>query len=238
MPYEEKRILSHSAGSISGEDAIAVVHALNNDPEFAAALKAANMELHPVTTFRPLAVQHKADFRGIRFIPPHDHLGEVCGPLLPSGNERARVFADLQRLANKVLEHHPVTEARVLGKMPANGVGSGPRELQPPCPLRDSMGTKAVVSAVPCATDLLLGLEMEVEGATGELDTNYEGKMGHMAAINEYDFVPGTWKPRTSVPTTGICPARSSPSSGWTSGSFAPSWSAWTRRAWRTASCC
>jgi 2,3-bisphosphoglycerate-independent phosphoglycerate mutase len=196
MPYEEKRILSHSAGSISGEDAIAVVHALNNDPEFAAALKAANMELHPVTTFRPLAVQHKADFRGIRFIPPHDHLGEVCGPLLPSGNERARVFADLQRLANKVLEHHPVTEARrAAGKMPANGVWFWAEGTAVALPsFEGQYGHKgAVVSAVPLCHGIgaLRGLEMvEVEGATGELDTNYEGKMeATWAKINEYDFV-------------------------------------------------
>ena len=83
MPYEEKRILSHSAGSISGEDAKGVVLALTADPEFAAALREARMEIPPVPTFRPLAVQHEGDFSGIRFIPPHDHLGEKCGPLLP-----------------------------------------------------------------------------------------------------------------------------------------------------------
>ena len=83
MPYEEKRILSHSAGSISGEDAKGIVLALTADPEFAAALAKARMEIPPVPTFRPLAVQHEGDFSGIRFIPPHDHLGEKCGPLLP-----------------------------------------------------------------------------------------------------------------------------------------------------------
>ena len=76
MPYEEKRILSHSAGSISGADALETINALTADPEFAAALKKYDMEIPPIPTFRPLAVEHNGDFSGIRFAPPHDHLGE------------------------------------------------------------------------------------------------------------------------------------------------------------------
>ena len=38
MPYEEKRILSHSAGSIAGEDALSTIRALTSDAEFSAAL--------------------------------------------------------------------------------------------------------------------------------------------------------------------------------------------------------
>jgi 2,3-bisphosphoglycerate-independent phosphoglycerate mutase len=123
LPFEQRHILSHSAGSISGEDALKTIQALNADPEFSAAMRAANMELPPIATFRPLAIEHGGDFSGIRFIPPHDHLGEVIGPLLPEGDPKAKKFADLMRLANRVLEHHPVTEARrASGKMGANGI--------------------------------------------------------------------------------------------------------------------
>ena len=124
QPYEEKRILSHSAGSIAGQDALDVVAALNSDPEFSAALRAADMYIDPSPSFRPLAVKHHCDPSGVCFIPPHDHLGEVIGPLLPSGKDAAlaKVFADLMRLANRVLEHHPVTEKRrAEGKLGANG---------------------------------------------------------------------------------------------------------------------
>ena len=125
QPYEEKRILSHSAGSIAGQDALDVVAALNSDPEFSAALRAADMYIDPSPSFRPLAVKHHCDPSGVRFSPPHDHLGEVIGPLLPSGKGAAlaKVFADLMRLANRVLEHHPVTEKRrAEGKLGANGI--------------------------------------------------------------------------------------------------------------------
>ena len=169
QPFEQRRILSHSAGSISGEDALKTIRALNADPAFSAAMKAADMELPPVATFRPLAIEHDGDFSGIRFIPPHDHLGEVIGPLLPDGDPKAKKFADLMRLANKVLEHHPVTEERRAG-MPG-----------------------AVVSAVPICHGIgvLRGLEkVEVEGATGEIDTNFEGKLeATWQKLQEYDFV-------------------------------------------------
>ena len=192
MPYEEKRILSHSAGSISGEDAKRVVLALTADPEFAAALKNARMEIPPVPTFRPLAVQHAGDFAGIRFIPPHDHLGEKCGPLLP----QASVFTELQRMANRILEHHPLNDARrAAGKMPANGIWFWAEGTALRLPdFKEEYGCSgAVVSAVPICHGIgvLRGLEMvEVEGATGEIDTNFEGKMeAAWRKLNEYDFV-------------------------------------------------
>lgn len=196
MPYEERRILSHSAGSIAGEDALAVIDALLSDAEFSAALKKYHMELAPAPNFRPLVVEHNGDFSGIRFTPPHDHLGEKCGPLLPTGNERAEKFAELQRLANRVLEHHPVTQARrAAGKMGANGIwlwAQGTAVVLPD--FKQEYGCSgAVVSAVAICHGIgvLRGLEkVEVEGATGEIDTNFEGKLeATWQKVNEYDFV-------------------------------------------------
>ena len=196
QPFEQRRILSHSAGSISGEDALKTIRALNADPAFSAAMKAADMELPPVATFRPLAIEHDGDFSGIRFIPPHDHLGEVIGPLLPDGDPKAKKFADLMRLANKVLEHHPVTEERrASGKMGANGIwfwAEGTAVSLPAFEAAYGM-PGAVVSAVPICHGIgvLRGLEkVEVEGATGEIDTNFEGKLeATWQKLQEYDFV-------------------------------------------------
>ena len=198
QPYEEKRILSHSAGSIAGQDALDVVAALNSDPEFSAALRAADMYIDPSPSFRPLAVKHHCDPSGVCFIPPHDHLGEVIGPLLPSGKDAAlaKVFADLMRLANRVLEHHPVTEKRrAEGKLGANGIWfwAAGTAMQLP-DFREEYGCGgAVISAVPLCHGIgvLRGLEMvEVEGATGEIDTNFEGKLeATWASLQKYDFV-------------------------------------------------
>ncbi|MBQ2830469.1 MAG: 2,3-bisphosphoglycerate-independent phosphoglycerate mutase [Oscillospiraceae bacterium] len=196
MPYEEKRILSHSAGSIAGEDALAVCSALKSDPAFSAALREANMELFPSPTFRPLVVQHGVGKCGVKFIPPHDHLGEKCGGLLPSDDAQAEVFVNLQRLAHAALENHPVTKARrAAGKMGANGVwfwAAGSAMLLPSF-VDDYHCTGAVVAAVPICQGIgvLRGLEMiEVEGATGEIDTNFEGKLeASWDVLQKHDFL-------------------------------------------------
>ena len=196
MPLGEKKILSHSAGSIEGEDALATVEVLLSDPRFAKALSEARMEIHRFPAFRQIAVQHKSDISGITFIPPHDHLGQACGPLFPSGNERAEVFADLMRLAHEILDHHLVTEKRrAAGKLPANGIWFWAQGTAVELPdFQDQYGCGgAVISAVPLCHGIgvLRGLEMvEVEGATGEIDTNFEGKLeATWEKLQEYDFV-------------------------------------------------
>lgn len=196
MPMEEKKILSHSAGSIDGASAMETVAALLGDPRFAGAMEEARMELHRFPAFRQLAVQHESDITGIRFTPPHDHLGEAIGPYFPAGNERAAVFANLMKLAHEILDHHPVTEKRrKAGGLPANGIWFWAEGTAVELPsFKEQYGMDgAVVSAVPLCHGIgvLRGLEMvEVEGATGELDTNFEGKVeAAWEKLNEYDFV-------------------------------------------------
>ena len=196
MPLAEKRILSHSAGSIDGTAALEAVEALLADPDFARAMGEARMELHRFPAFRQLAVQHRSDLSGIRFTPPHDHLGERAGPYLPAGNERAGVFAGLMRLAHEILDRHPVTgKRRAAGKLPANGIWFWAEGTAVELPsFRGQYGMDgAVVSAVPLCHGIgvLRGLEMvEVAGATGELDTNFDGKLeATWRKLNQYDFV-------------------------------------------------
>ena len=90
QPFEQRRILSHSAGSISGEDALKTIRALNADPAFSAAMKAADMELPPVATFRPLAIEHDGDFSGIRFIPLMTIWARSSAPCSRTGIPRRR----------------------------------------------------------------------------------------------------------------------------------------------------
>ena len=195
-PMAEKKILSHSAGSIDGASALETVDALLTDPRFAKALEEARMEIHRFPAFRQLAVQHESDISGIRFTPPHDHLGEQIGQYFPTGNERAEVFTRLMVLAHEILDHHPVTEKRrAAGKLPANGVWFWAEGTAVTLPsFRAQYGLDgAVVSAVPLCHGIgvLRGLEMvEVEGATGELDTNFEGKLeAAWTKLQQYDFV-------------------------------------------------
>lgn len=196
QPLEEKRILSHSAGSIDGPTALETVDALLDNPRFSAALAEARMELYPFPAFRQLAVRHECGLTGVRFTPPHDHLGEFCGPLFPAGGEKAAPYIRLMRLAHEILDCHPVTEKRRgSGRLPANGIWFWAEGTAVELPsFRAQYGCSgAVVSAVPLChgIGLLRGLEMvEVEGATGELDTNFQGKLEAVwEKLQEYDFV-------------------------------------------------
>ncbi len=196
MPLSEKKILSHSAGSIEGSDALDAIGALLSDERFAKALKDANMEIHTFPVFRQTAVQHNSDITGIEFTPPHDHLGEKCGQYFPKGNARAEVFANLMRLAHEVLNDHEVTNRRrQKGKLPANGIWFWAQGTAVTLPsfVGQYGHDGAVISAVPLChgIGILRGLEqVSVEGATGEIDTNFEGKRdATIEKLREYDFV-------------------------------------------------
>ena len=186
--FEEKKILSHSGGSIEGEESITLIQDLFANPDFQAAAAKAGMRVYPAPSFRHIAVQADADIKGIVLLPPHDHLGEVIGPLLPSGNDNASTLKELMKLAHEILDNHPVNQARrAAGKLPANGVWFW---AEGSAVILDSFVEKfqktgTVISAVPLCHGIanLAGLSITlVEGATGELETNYEGKVE--AAVN------------------------------------------------------
>lgn len=195
VPFEEKRIVSHSAGSIDGEESDAIIEMLFNSEGFKEAAEHAGMKVYPGSSFRHLAVQKGADNPGIALIPPHDHLGETLGQHLPRGCENAAVLKKLMRIAHGTLDCHPLNmKRRAAGKLPANGIwfwAEGTSVELPGFTLR--YGKKGcVISAVPLCRGIgtLIGLDViYVEGATGELHTNYEGKVSSaLEALKTRDF--------------------------------------------------
>lgn len=182
-PFDEKRILSHNAGSIDGETSMAVIRWLIAQPRFAEAMKACGVRIEPTPSFRHIAVQTGGSTEGLVAAPPHDHLGEVIGPLVVHGSENALALRRLMVLANELLEHHPINEARrAAGKLPANGIWIWAEGTAVQLPnFKERYGHYgSVISAVPLVHGIgnLCGLKpVEIEGATGEVDTNYEGKL-------------------------------------------------------------
>lgn len=181
-PFGEKKMLSHSAGSIDGEDSMAVVSWLFANEEFRAAAEAVGMRIAPTPSFRHIAIQTGGDLHGFHATPPHDILGREIGPYALCGNENAEKLWQLMELANRLLEHHPYNERRrAEGKLPANGIwfwaeGSA---VKLPNFVEHYGKNGSVISAVPLVHGIgaLVGLKMvHVEGATGETETNYEGK--------------------------------------------------------------
>lgn len=194
-PFGEKIILSHSAGSIEGEESIRLVEDLFKNPGFRQLADRAGMTVNPSPSFRHIAVQKSADISGIHLTPPHDHLGETIGPLLPTGCANAAVLKELMLKAHEFLQNHPLNdERRRAGKLPANGIwfwAEGTAVALPQFTPRYGK-TGGVISAVPLCHGIaaLVGLELTtVTGATGELDTNYEGKVeAALDVLKMHDF--------------------------------------------------
>ena len=196
MPFEEKRILSHSAGSIDGDVSDAIITALFEHPDFAPLAEKAGMKINLGHSFRHIAQQSGASIEGIKLIPPHDHLGEKIGPILPSGCKNAETLLELMRRANEILDRHPLCEElRREGKMPANGIWFWAEGTAVALPdFKERYGFDgAVISAVPLCHGIarLIGLDMICpDGATGEIDTNYESKMrAALDVLSMHDFV-------------------------------------------------
>ena len=193
-PYGEKKILSHSGGSVDGESSVELIQYLFSHPEFAVLAEKAGMKVYPALSFRHIAVQSGVDNTGIKLIPPHDHLGEAIRPLMPFGCENAAVLRELMELSHKLLDQHPINQKRrENGLLPANGVwfwaeGSAVMLKN----FKETYGHYgSVISAVPLCQGIaaLTGLDfIEVDGATGEIETNYEGKVqAALASLNQPD---------------------------------------------------
>lgn len=194
--FEEQRILSHSGGSIDGASALELMEYLLCNADFSALCKKHGISFKICPSFRHIAVQTGVDTSGLLCAPPHDNLGKTIAGLLPRGSACAGGLIDIMRLSHMLLNGHPANQKRLLqGKLPANCLwfwAQGTAAFLPN--FNAQYGTKGfVVSAVPLVHGIahLAGLDViTVPGATGEIDTNFEGKVS--AVLNglfcEYDF--------------------------------------------------
>jgi 2,3-bisphosphoglycerate-independent phosphoglycerate mutase len=137
----------------------------------------------------------------VKCTPPHDAIGKKISEILPqSKTEETQNTVDiLNKLileSKNVLKDHPVNIARKQsGKRPANMIwpwGGGKTPVMPT--FKEKYGvTCAVISAV----DLVKGIGVysgmsvvNVPGATGLYDTNYEGKAQYaLDALEKHDMV-------------------------------------------------
>ncbi|MDD4162569.1 MAG: cofactor-independent phosphoglycerate mutase [Methanothrix sp.] len=127
--------------------------------------------------------------------PPHDISDQPVAGYQPSGPD-CELLTRLMEAARPVLASHPVNKKRISeGKRPANAIwlwGQGPAPTMP------SFGEKyGLKGAMISAVDLLKGIGryaglevIDVAGATGNIDTNYEGKVeAALRALKHLDFV-------------------------------------------------
>ena len=185
-PYEEKTIIDHSSGEIETADTDILMDAIRekfNSEEF---------QFYTGTSYRNITIWKKGQL--IDIDPPHDRLTKVIGPYLPTQPDLRRMMME----SYDILNDHPLNLQRAAeGKNKANslwfwGAGTKP-SLQN---FEEKTGkTGAMISAVDLLKGIAVGAGMqvmEVEGATGSLHTNYEGKANAaIAALLEQgnDFV-------------------------------------------------
>lgn len=193
--FRARRILSHSAGSIDGEESMALLRYLLADPVFAQAASRHGFTFHPTPSFRHILTKAGGNIENFRATPPHDILDKPIAPYLPEG-PGAEALIELMELSADILAHAPINEARrARGALPGNCLwpwAEGSATLLPS--FTEKFGKSGlVVSAVPLVQGIarLGGLEAPViPGATGELDTNYAGKTeAALKALHAYDFV-------------------------------------------------
>lgn len=168
--YDQKTIIDHSSGEISSEDADILMDAIRE------AFNSETFQFYSGTSYRHITVWKNGTV--LDFEQPHDHLGEVIGPYLP----QETVFREMMEKSFDILNNHPLNLKRVAeGKNKANslwfwGAGTKPSLSN----FEEKTGLKGtMISAVDLLKGIAVGAGMEVacvEGATGSLHTNYEGK--------------------------------------------------------------
>ncbi len=181
--YEHKTILDYCADDISSEEAKVLIEyiqeKLGND----------KFRFYPGVSYRHCLVWSNGNPHPGVLTPPHDITGKVITDYIPKGEAVDELY-DLMKKSYDLLKDHPVNKARIArGKRPANSIwlwGEGTK------PLLDNFSEKfgkkgSMISAV----DLLKGIaicagmnSVDVDGATGYLDTNFDGKC--KAAIEEF----------------------------------------------------
>lgn len=183
--YENKRMADYCAGDIESEEAAVLIkdlhrHLAGNDT---------GLTFYPGVHYRHCLLWDKGHTDLGELVPPHDIPNQIIGGYLPGrDNPKALWLAELMKKAAKFLENHPINQERkAKGLHPANGIwlwGEGRKAALEP--FADRFGLKGTIIS---AVDLLKGIGffakmevLEVPGATGYIDTNYQGKL--KAALN------------------------------------------------------
>ena len=192
---ENGKIKNHSAGHISNEEAYELVDFLEKE------LGSDVVSFHKGISYRHL-LKVKGGNKHVSCTPPHDVPGTPYADVMVKADckeaeETANLLNDLILRSQKLLENHPINiKRKAEGKDPANSIWPWSAGYKPQMKtLSETYGLKrgAVISAV----DLIKGIgvyaglkPIEVEGATGLYDTNYEGKVkATIDALRENDFV-------------------------------------------------
>ena len=192
---ENNKIKNHSAGHISNEEATELILFLQKE------LGNEAINFFPGVSYRHL-LKVKGGNKNLICTPPHDVPGTLFSEVIiqaetPEAQKTADLLNDLILRSQTLLENHPVNLKRAAaGKDKANSIWPWSPGYKPEMKtLLETYNLKS--GAVISAVDLIKGIGVyaglkviEVEGATGLYNTNYEGKaQAAIDALRQNDFV-------------------------------------------------
>ncbi len=174
-PFESKVMLDYCAGDISTAEAGEIIKTVDEK------LGKAPYKFYSGVSYRHCLVVDGGTTDLGNMTPPHDISGKVIGEYL-SRSENAAPLIELMKESNTFLKNHPVNiEREKRGLRPANSIWLWGEGTKPS--VENFCAKFGVKAAVISAVDLLKGIGKcagmkvpEVEGATGYIDTNFEGK--------------------------------------------------------------
>lgn len=174
-PFADKVIEDYCADDISTEEAHQLIEAVQ------AAFGGGEYDFYTGVSYRHCLIWHGGTTELGNMTPPHDITGKVIGPHLSTA-ATAKPLLEMMEKSFDLLKDHPVNKARVAaGRRPANCIwlwGEGKRPA-----LRPFEALYGIKGGMVSAVDLLKGIAncagmevAEVPGATGYIDTDFEGK--------------------------------------------------------------
>ena len=206
--YDNLVIVDHSSGDISNEEAKVLIEYIDEKLGSGNPGNAGRIHFYPGVSYRHGLIASKGEptatgigdvekeLSGYSLTPPHDVLEQRVGDHLPKG-EGSGYLKNLMIDSYDLLNSHPINIARrERGLNPGNSIWIWGEGKKPQ--LRSFREKFGIDGSVISAVDLIKGIGLcagldaiDVEGATGTLDSNMLGKAE--AAISEFkkgkDFV-------------------------------------------------
>jgi len=182
------KMVDHSAGHISTVEGSKLIKELDEQ------LGNEQMRFHTGVSYRHLLIFQQVDF-DVKTYPPHDHIGVAIDRILPRG-KGSELLIDLMARSQQLFAHHDINRVRKdLGENQVSSIwlwGHGKQaQLER---FQKRFGIKgAAITGVDLARGLakLIGFDLiNVPGATGFIDTDYQGKgVAAIEALKQYDIV-------------------------------------------------
>ena len=182
------KMADHSAGHISTEEGTKLINDLNKQ------LGTDKIRFYPGVSYRHLLVFNGLDFK-VQTFPPHDYIGTPIEKILPRGKGE-ELLIEMMARSQQLFANTDINKIRKdLGENQVSSIwlwGQGVKAKMESFEKR--FGLKGVtITAVDLARglSLLIGFDLiDVPGATGFVDTNYQGKAAAaIDALNKYDIV-------------------------------------------------